>query len=190
MSLYEFIREPGIREILRFWLERRPGGGVPTRRSIDPAGIPPHLLPHLFLYAREQDGRFCCRLIGTELVRVFGGNETGRCLDELLPPAVARQRARLFRQTLDTGRPIYYRGLAVMPGGKQRRYGRILLPVGSRGGAADQVFGMARYGPAEAPLPADIAQRAYATPTQIVFAAEQDLVPVRADEPLEADTAP
>lgn len=188
MCLYESIREPGLREILRFWLERRPGGGVPKRSSIGPAAIPPHLLPHLFLYAREMDGRFRCKLIGTELVRIFGGDQTGRRLDELLPPAVARQRARLFQQALDTGRPICYRGLAITISGDQRRYERILLPVTSSGPAADQVFGMARYGPVETPLAPEIAERAYATPTQIFFAAKQDLELAAAVEPAEAGT--
>lgn len=185
MPFLDSIRESEIREVFLYWLKRRPTGGVPARADIDPADIPPRYLPHLFLYVRETDGRFRCRLIGTEIAQVFGSDATGRCLDEFLPATVARQRTRLFQEVLDRGLPAYLRGLAVTRSGGQRRYGRILLPVASSGSDADQIFGMALFGPEEKPMPPPIAGSAFANPAQIIHAGESDLEIAEVDDAAE-----
>ena len=143
------IQEPEIREIFRYWLERRPSGGVPDWSSIDPRTIPHKYLPNLFLYEYEPEGRFRCKLIGTDLTRIFGRDETGRYLDEILEGAAATERLELFKQTVTSGRPVYYRCRITGARGERRPLSRILLPVSSGGGKIDQVFGMVRYGPAE-----------------------------------------
>lgn len=182
MSFFESIREPELREIFRFWLERRRDAGVPAWHSITPADISPKLLPNLFLYAREKNGRFCCKLIGTEVGRVFGGRQTGRCLDEILPPKVAQHRAGLFQRVLDTARPVYFRGHAVTQPGQIRQYSRLLLPLASSDRAVDLVFGMALFGPPEWQAPSMDVEKMCTIPAQILFAAEQDL-----DAPEERD---
>jgi len=175
MSFFESIREPEIREIFRYWVHRRYAAEVPAWHSISPADIAAKLLPNLFLYRLETDGRFRCKLIGTELCRVFGANETGRCLDAILPPGVARHRAGLFQHVLDTVRPIYYRGLAATQPGELRRYSRILMPLASSGHTANLVFGMALFGPLEELANTVEAESIYANPVQILYATEQDL---------------
>jgi hypothetical protein len=143
------IREQEIREIFLYWLERRPPDGVPDRGSIDPNSIPYKHLPNLFLYELEQEGRFLCKLIGTEIARVMGKDETGRYLDEILEPVVAREKSKLFTHAVTSGRPIYYRHRALTARGECRLFSRILLPVSSGHGRIDQIFGMVQYGPIE-----------------------------------------
>ena len=143
------IREREIQEIFWYWLERRLRGGVPDRGSIDPKTIPHEYLPSLFLYEYEPEGRFRCKLIGTDIARILGKDETGQYLDEILDPAVAKERLELFEQTVTSGRPVYYRYHAIAGRGERRLFSRILLPVSSGLGKADHVFGMVRYGPME-----------------------------------------
>jgi hypothetical protein len=143
------IREREIREIFLYWLERRPLDGVPNRRSINPKSISPKHLPNLFLYEYEPEGRFRCKLIGTDIARVLGKDETGQYLDEMLDPQTARETSNLFEQAVSSGRPIYYRYRALTARGERRLFSRILLPVSSGRGRIDQVFGMVRYGPVE-----------------------------------------
>ncbi len=176
MDILKIIGEAEIRELLLFWLRRRPDEGVQMRREIDPSRIPAAHLPHLFLYAREGDGRFLCKLVGTELSRLFGPNQTGRYLDEILPAPAAQNRTELFLAALQSQRPVYFRGSYIFADGQQRPYARILLPVSSAGGVADQIFGMARFGPFERDIPAARAARAANLPDDVFQPSEADLV--------------
>ena len=175
MDFLEAIREPEISELFLFWLRRRPGHGVPTRKDIDPSKIPARNLPYLFLYERQRDGRFQCKLIGTALARVLGDDSTGKYLDEILPELVVQDRLEMFRRVLDTEMPIYYRGPIITRNRHQRRFARILLPLSSRKSVADQVFGMARFGPIDRQVPQRLADKTRNEPTNVVDATEEDL---------------
>ena len=175
MDFLEAIREPEMRELFMFWLRQRPEHGVPTRKDIDPSRIPVRQLPYLFLYERQRDGRFQCKLMGTALAKIFSQDATGKYLDELLPPLMVEQRVEIFTRVLETEMPAYYRGPVVLRTGSQRRFARILLPLSSRKSVADQVFGMTRFGPVDRHVPQRIAEKARNEPTQVVSATKEDL---------------
>ena len=181
MAFTKKIREREIREIFQYWLERRPPNGVPDRDSIDPRTIPYKYLPSLFLYEAEPEGRFRCKLIGTDITRILGKDETGQYLDEMLDPAVAKERSELFKQAVASGRPVYYRYRAVTARGDQRLFARILLPVSSAGGKADQVFGMVRYGPVEHRSGRLKSAAAGNSLSEVVTATDDDLANLTAD---------
>lgn len=169
------IQEPGIREIFRYWLERRPPDGVPDWPSIDRKTIPHTCLPNLFLYEYEPEGRFRCKLIGTDLTRIFGRDETGRYLDAILDGAAAA--LELFKQTVTSGHPVYYRYRATEARGVASMFSRILLPVSSGHGKIDQIFGMVRYGPADhrrRPMEARSAENHLSA---VIAATDDDLTP-------------
>ncbi len=189
MNFLESIREPEIRELFQFWLRRRPEGGVPTRKDIDPSRIPAPHLPYLFLYRRQRDGRFQCKLIGTELARVFGHDATGKYLDDILPAPMVGDRVAMFARVLDTGMPIYYRGPVVLRSRHQRRFARILLPLSSRKSVIDQVFGMARFGPIDRQVPQKIADKARNEPTHVVNATGEDLATTTTATPADGGDA-
>lgn len=149
MAFANKIHETEIREIFGYWLERRQRGNVPPRCSVDPNTIPHKHLPNLFLYQQEPEGRFRCKLMGTEIMHVLGKDETGQYLDEMREPSVDKETSSLFERTLTSGLPVYFRYRAVTARGEQRLFSRILLPVSSGPGRVDQIFGMVRYGPAE-----------------------------------------
>jgi len=149
MAFTNKIREKEIREIFRYWLERREQSGAPAQGRIEPRTIPHKHLPNLFLYDHEPEGRFRCKLIGTDIVRVLGRDDTGRYLDEILDPPTVTETTKLFNQAVKSGRPVYYRYRALTARGERRQFSRILLPVSSGRGRIDQVFGMVRYGPVE-----------------------------------------
>ena len=175
MNFLDSIREAEIRDLFLYWLRRRPKSGVPTRGDIDPARIPAAYLPDMFIYERQKNGRFLCRLIGTGLSRIFGRNETGRYLDTILPPAAAENRAELFARVLKSERPIYFHGAFVFTPGAQRGYAWVLLPVSSVAGHANLIFGMARFGRIERQVPAALAKTAPNKPARIVHATQADL---------------
>jgi len=171
------IREPELKEIFLYWLEKRSGRAVPLREDIGPAGIDPHHLPHLFMYRKEANGRFRCILVGTEIVNVFHRDETGRYLDEIMPAHSRNSRLKLFAHCVDEVRPVYYRGPALIHTRERRRLGRLLLPLSSGGETADHIFGMALFGPVLDSLPPGQPLPQSEEPAAIAVASDEDMQP-------------
>ncbi|MFV3073567.1 PAS domain-containing protein [Niveispirillum fermenti] len=148
--------------ITLWWQERAAGGGsvVPARAQLDPCAIPRGILPYMFIYERVA-GRLRCRLAGTRLRDIFGRDETGCHLDEVIAPQHLAGRTALFDRCLDAGLPLFYRGYLVPAGRHWRAFNRLLLPAAAKAGQpATQVMGLLRvYDPSQArtvaTLPAD-----------------------------------
>jgi len=175
LSFIDEIRQPDIKELFLFWLEKRGGRTIPLRKDIGPTGIKPRHLPYLFIYRREAGGRFRCILIGTEIVKVFHRDETGMYLDEIVPAHSRSSRLKLFSRCVDDARPVYYSGPALIHTRERRRVSRILLPVSSDGGAADHIFGMSLFGPILDKLPMGTAFPENEEPAVIAIASDEDL---------------
>lgn len=74
---------PTIAELHEYWLSRRKGRRMPRRADIDPAEIPPRLLPCISLVDVVPDPRrYVYRLVGTADVQVRGHDPTGKSVLE------------------------------------------------------------------------------------------------------------
>lgn len=175
MAFLDHISDAQVRRVFCFWIARRPQGAMPLRRDINPMGLPPDCLPHLFMYRLEPGKRLRCVLIGTAIVRVVGHDETGRYLDELLRGSAAATRLRLFDRVVEDGYPLYYTGPAVLPTREARRVERLLLPLSSDGRICDHVFGIAKFGPVLHDHPEEPWASAADDPARIVIATDDDL---------------
>lgn len=72
-----------LQRIYAYWLEKRGDRAMPARADLDPIDIPA-LLPNLVLIdVLPPDARLKVRLVGTWIVNLFGGDYTGRYLDEI-----------------------------------------------------------------------------------------------------------
>ena len=125
-----------------YWRSRRRENAIPLRRDIDPIEMPLRILPNLFIYEREVDDRFRCRLFGSELCAKFAEDATGRYLDQMLPDGARARRLEIFSTVLDQQRPTIYVGRLVATRREWLSFRRLLLPVSSNGHAADLLFGM------------------------------------------------
>jgi hypothetical protein len=77
-----------MRDIYQYWQDIRGDRNMPSRADLIPENIV-RLLPHLTLVdVEEKTGRYKFRLIGTETVKTFGKDVTGKYLDEM--PEVER----------------------------------------------------------------------------------------------------
>ncbi len=87
-----------VRELHDYWNAKRDGRAMPRRSDIDPSEIK-RLLPYLLLgeFAGEPV-RLRYRLVGTEVVTVYGADFTGRWLDEID-----------FGEQVEGGWPLQYR---------------------------------------------------------------------------------
>jgi len=178
LSFLDSIAETELRHIYLYWLERRQGRQIPRRGDIRPNEIDPQYLPSLFLYRREDNGRFRCLLVGTELVKIFQRDETGSYLDEILPPNLSASRLKLFARCVEERRPIYYAGPALMMMRERRRVGRLLLPLSSDGGKAEFVFGIATFGPILDCLPGGMPFPDTEEPASVITANDEDMLSV------------
>lgn len=100
--------------------------GVPPRSAFDPIDFP-SVLPTLAIYEFIADNAIRLRLVGTEIVRAWGTDNTGRCLHEIMQGAYydfirgqidrcARDRVPIFSRSRfqwDRGRTMDTRRLLV-----------------------------------------------------------------------------
>jgi hypothetical protein len=138
----DVVRGTPLEACFDFWRGRPRVDGVPLKAAIDPIDMPRRILPNLFLYRQEADGRFRCRLAGTEICRVFGHNPTGLYLDNLVVPSAVTNRQHLFTRVVERRLPVVYGGLLVHSEDSLVRFLRLLLPVAAAAERADHVFGM------------------------------------------------
>ncbi len=176
MGFIDEIPDRGIRDVFAYWLGKRAGKRIPLKSSIDPLEFQPDWLPNLFMY-RVEDSRFRCILVGTRIVQVFGRDETGMFLDEMLPPEHATSRQRLFERAVRDRLPVFYVGPALTPDPKYPRVSRLLLPISSDGVAADHIFGIVKFGTADRRALGDARLSRGFEPARIVIATERDLDP-------------
>jgi hypothetical protein len=134
------IMEPQLRRLYLLWRERSRAGAVPTRADLDPVTIPGDLLPSIFIYERHGS-RFFCRLAGTGLRTILGYEPSGRFADEMGPKDQAGTRAQLMDRVLESEIPAYATGSLAINGREGPPMGQLFLPVASRPGRADQIFG-------------------------------------------------
>jgi hypothetical protein len=138
----DVLRGTALQTCLDFWRRHRQAAAVPLKAAMDPVEMPSRILPNLFIYQQTEDGRFRCRLAGTEICRVFRHNPTGLYLDNLVVPSAVPSRQRLFSQVLEHGMPVVYSGRLMHTEQSFIRFRRLLLPVSATGEQADHVFGM------------------------------------------------
>lgn len=141
--LHDFTRDPVLLSLFRYWDAQRGTRAMPERRDIDPVGMGNAVLPFVAL-AEYVGGRIRCRLVGTEIVRRFGKDFTGRYLDEIVAGSYLAFLNDLFRQMHEHGVPVFSESLFRWDVGGHRLTRRIYLPLGDtevRMGLIGQTFG-------------------------------------------------
>jgi len=99
--------EPILIAVYRYWDGKRNGRRMPDRQDFDPTELPAMVLPHLSLIEITEEGRLKLRLVGTEIVRQHGRDNTGRFADEYLKGEYLAYLQGLYLQLHEMGCPIY-----------------------------------------------------------------------------------
>ena len=138
-----FHGQARFRRLADYLAAKAPLGRLPGRQHIDPIEIA-DLLPGLTLLdVVPQPGgepRFRVRLAGTEVVREFGSEMTGRFVDELLHGPSAPQILGHYREVVRTGAPRCHRGGIAAAGREHLRYERLTLPLAADGERVDMLI--------------------------------------------------
>lgn len=124
------IADPGLAGLYDLWLDLcRELGRLPNRQEIDPLDLPAGVLPAMLVLEREASGRFRCRLAGTLLTQMHGYEPTGRYLDEVMPPAAAAFRRRMYERVLQERRAAFCRIRFSVPGREFIASDRLYVPA-------------------------------------------------------------
>jgi hypothetical protein len=135
----EIIEQPEVplmRDLVRYWDQKRRDRRAPRRSDIDPTEIPTHL-PNLHMMDVLDGGAdFRYRLIGTAIVEGLGRDNTNKRLSELYAdrPEVLRKLVARFALVAMEKRPIFSRGrIWWLPDRNYRRFAGSSLPLSDDG---------------------------------------------------------
>lgn len=77
------LKDEALRHLFEYWQARKNGKIAPARQDIDPTDLPDVLARIYLVEGVGEPPRFRVRLAGTEVVRRFGREVTGKYVDEL-----------------------------------------------------------------------------------------------------------
>ncbi len=168
----------GMRILLRYWVAARAGTAMPRRPIFDPLRFP-DMLPLLQLHERKPDGRYLCRVSGTEVVAAAGYESTGRYLDEVVLPGHQASRTALFDRSLESGLPLFYDGRLMVQDRDWKRLQRLLLPLADAHGQPRFQLSLLHFERLQPVMPAlsdenhGIASVQMMTPDEIAYCTQQ-----------------
>jgi hypothetical protein len=117
--------------VLKYWRSKLGGRAMPRRADIDPTEIP-HLLPHLQLVERVG-ARYRYRLAGTAIVEAYGGELTGKFVDEVLPPPRRAVAEHHYKMVFTMKRPIFVRHTYTTTRAVDVVASRVIMPLSEDG---------------------------------------------------------
>ena len=127
-----------------FWLSKRKGRGMPSIGDMDPLEMP-WALPHIFVMARNGEGRFAFQLVGDLTATRLGGLVKGKTADLVLEPAYAQTTEERWN-TAAASHMIYFNNsyhhtANMWPVASVR----ITMPLSSDGLSVDRLIGVAHF---------------------------------------------
>jgi hypothetical protein len=96
-----------VHELNDWWISSKEAGGIPDRRSFDPAGHKA-LMPNLVIVEIEPDPfRVRYRLVGTRVAQFTGFDFTGRYLDELIALGSTSEWQHQYAAACASRKPVF-----------------------------------------------------------------------------------
>lgn len=130
-----------LKRLLAYWAEKKGDRVAPTRAEIDPAEIKA-ILPYVGIVSVERPQlRFRYRLAGTEIIKGYGLELTGRCLDEMDLNNHQSEITREYTRAAENGEPSCSTWQYARKDGRTVRYERLVLPLSSDGKQIDMLLG-------------------------------------------------
>lgn len=126
--------------LLDYWQDKRGERDLPARADIDPGDIP-DLLPNIYLIDVSYDPNvFRFRLAGTEVIRVFREEVSGKTTDQLEMVALRSLLRSHYEEVIEARAPVADEDVFV-DRRKSYAYDWLLLPLSSGGRVVDMLMG-------------------------------------------------
>ena len=132
---------PHTQAVYRYWQAKRGDRPMPSRADIDPAELPPKVLPGICLIEVVSDARrYVYRLVGTLDVEVRGKDPTGESvLEAYFGPSRAEAIAH-YDQVVSTRAPMLDQVPIRAPNGRFVTEEAIFLPLSGDGIHVDKIL--------------------------------------------------
>lgn len=155
MRFEERFHNKALQVLYTHWRSLCGPASLPGRGDIAPERIV-QVIPHIGLFDVEHaPRRYRIRVMGTEIVRWYGCDLSGRYLDEIDFGQGQQFTFALLDQVVDRREAGHMTGEYTKQDGRTIRYERLFMPLASDGRRADMVIGAAFELPPEAPLLGD-----------------------------------
>ncbi len=142
-ALAEMAADPKLGPVYDYWRLKCRESGLPRPGDIDPAHIPPGILPYLTLLDVIDGGTtFRVRLVGTASAAASGGDHTGKYLEETMPGEVLAAALARYRAAIAHRRPVLTYADYDMLGGERVRNRMMVFPLSSDGAVVDRLLGV------------------------------------------------
>src|SRR5580704_13711765 len=120
-------RHPALRELHAYWLAKKGSRPMPARAQIKPSEIK-HLLPDVVIWSAPEP--FIYRIIGDNVVRFVGTNNTAKPATTGMPPDAAASMLSVLGQVVASKEPRFRLGKAHWhPDKGQHDFEAIYLPL-------------------------------------------------------------
>ena len=133
--------------IVTTWEERRPGPGlIPARQAFDMTDFLPWI-GWVSIYEIEygEVPRFKIRLVGTNITRIEQGDNTGRYLDEVFPPAQFPFVYEPYALALKERRPVFNQRIVPTKSNLPKTLSKQVLPVAEDHQTPDKFINILHY---------------------------------------------
>lgn len=140
------LAAPLLRRLHGLWLDRCRGERLPARRDFDPIDMRDCLGAVFLVEAVPFLDDFRYTLIGSEIVREVGIDNTGRLVGEVFGAG----GLALYRKVRDERRPIRVHGAVDWRRKDYKAYEAVLMPLADDGATVDRFIGAMVFAPAAA----------------------------------------
>jgi hypothetical protein len=128
-----------------WWTSNREAGGLPERRSFDPAAFKT-LMPNLVVVEVEHDPfRIRYRLVGTRVAQFTGFDFTGRYLDELIALGSTSEWQNQYAAACANRQPVFGAITEPTTSGGTFTFEFGLFPVSAGGATVGQFIAVEDY---------------------------------------------
>ena len=130
-----------IRQVYRYWEEKRRGRLIPSRADIDALEMKDFLAHVVLIDVERSPQRYRIRLMGTAFADQYGEEVTGKYLDELDFGDAMKGVIAVYGRVVATREPGYTKATSYKKAdGRIIRFERIALPLSEDGESVNMVL--------------------------------------------------
>ena len=137
--------DPFYIRFLELWRTKAGSRPMPTRSDLSPRDLK-DCLRNIVIFQRDTPSHYSWRVIGTGLTDILGHN-TGKTLEESVPPQLLLRWVECGDLVLDGGQPLRFLGRVHLQGKEFLDAEHLYVPLSNDAGVATYIMGLCRYTP-------------------------------------------